>query len=112
MTNLGDSLRRAASALVLIAAAASVCAAQRLPSVTKVEPPSWWAGHTVNPVRLLLRGQNLAGARVEALGQGLRTGLVRVNEAGTYAFVDLFIERDARPGARMLRVTTAAGTAD
>jgi glycosidase len=98
--------------LVLLCAVASVCAAQRLPSVTKVEPPSWWAGHTVNPVRLLLRGQNLAGARVEALGQGLRTGLVRVNEAGTYAFVDLFIERDARPGARMLRVTTAAGTAD
>jgi glycosidase len=99
-------------AAFLCAAAAGTCAAQRLPSVTKVEPPSWWAGHSVNPVRVLLRGQNLAGARVEAAGQGIRAGLVRVNEAGTYAFVDVFVDKDARPGTRRLRVTTALGSAD
>ncbi|HWW77449.1 MAG TPA: alpha-amylase family glycosyl hydrolase [Pyrinomonadaceae bacterium] len=93
-------------------AASAVCAAQRLPAVFKVEPPNWWAGHTVNPVRVMLRGQNLAGARVEAVGQGVRTGLVRVNEAGTYAFVDVFIDRDAKPGLRLLRVSTALGSAD
>src|ERR671932_2707435 len=103
---------RLALALVLVCAPAAVCAAQRLPSVTKVEPPNWWAGHSINPVRVMLRGQNLVGARVEAVGQGIRTGLVRVNEAGTYAFVDVFIDKDARPGSRQLRVTTAAGTAD
>jgi glycosidase len=92
--------------------AAAVCAAQAPPAVTKVEPPNWWAGHSVNPVRVLLRGRNLGGARVSAAGQGVRTGLVRVNESGTYAFVDVFIERDARPGARQLRVTTAAGTVE
>ncbi|HEX7317911.1 MAG TPA: alpha-amylase family glycosyl hydrolase [Pyrinomonadaceae bacterium] len=81
--------------------------------MTKVEPPNWWANHSINPVRVMLRGQNLGGARVEAVvGQGIRTGLVRVNDAGTYAFVDVHIERDARPGARQLRVRTAAGTAD
>ncbi|HEY0174659.1 MAG TPA: alpha-amylase family glycosyl hydrolase [Pyrinomonadaceae bacterium] len=80
--------------------------------VTKVEPPNWWANHSVNPVRVMLRGQNLGGARVEAVGQGIRTGLVRVNEAGTYVFVDVFVDRDARPGNRLLRVSTAAGSAD
>jgi glycosidase len=80
--------------------------------VSKVEPPDWWANHSLNPVRVMLRGQNLGGARIEATGQGIKTGLVRVNEAGTYAFVDVFIERDARPGNRQLRVTTAAGSAD
>jgi glycosidase len=97
---------------IFVCAAASVCAAQRLPSVTKVEPPNWWAGHSINPVRVMLRGQNLSGARVEAVGQGIRTGLVRVNESGTYVFVDVFIDRDAKPGSRLLRVTTAAGGAD
>ncbi|MDT7778186.1 MAG: neopullulanase [Acidobacteriota bacterium] len=98
--------------LVFVCAAASVCAAQRLPSVFKVEPPNWWAGHSINPVRVLLHGQNLGGARVEAVGQGLKTGLVRVNEAGTYVFVDVSIDRDAKPGVRMLRVSTAAGSTD
>src|SRR5215212_12153540 len=98
--------------LVFLCVAASVCAAQRLPQVTKVEPPNWWANHSINPVRVMLRGQNLAGARVEAVGQGIRTGLVRVNDAGTYAFVDVHVERDARPGGRLLRVKTAAGSAD
>ena len=103
---------RFCSALALCLSASAVCAAQRLPSVTKVEPPNWWAGHSVNPVRVMLRGQNLGGARVEAVGQGIRAGLVRVNEAGTYAFVDVSLDKDAKPGGRLLRVTTAAGTAD
>jgi glycosidase len=105
-------LRRLGLTALLLASASAVCAAQRPPSVTKVEPPDWWANHSVNPVRVMLRGQNLGGARVEAVGQGVRTGLVRVNEAGTYAFVDVFIDGGARPGSRQLRVSTAAGAAD
>src|SRR5215207_1713674 len=98
--------------LLVVCGAAAVCAAQALPSVAKVEPPDWWASHSVNPVRVMLRGRNLGGARVEAVGQGIKAGLVRVNESGTYAFVDVHIDRGARPGARQLRVRTAAGAAD
>jgi glycosidase len=112
MNHLKLNPLRLCAALALTLAAASVCAAQRLPSVTKVEPPDWWANHSINPVRVMLRGQNLGGARVEAVGPGIKTGLVRVNDAGTYLFVDVFIERDARPGNRLLRVTTALGSAD
>ena len=106
------SAARLLLALAFVCGGAAVCAAQRPPSVTKVEPPNWWANHSVNPVRVMLRGQNLGGARVEAVGRGMRTGLVRVNEAGTYAFVDVFLDGDARPGGRLLRVSTAAGAAD
>ena len=28
----------------------------------RVEPPNWWANHTINPVRVLVRGTHLAGA--------------------------------------------------
>src|SRR5215218_934625 len=98
MTTPNNAAARLLLALVFSCVAATVCAAQRLPQVTKVEPPNWWAGHTVNPVRVMLRGQNLSGARVEAVGQGVKAGLVRVNDAGTYLFVDVHIERGARPG--------------
>lgn len=87
-------------------------AAARTPSVLKVEPPSWWPGHTLNPVRLMLRGVELHGARVEApAGSGLAVGLVRVNSRGTYAFVDVAIDPGAAPGPRALEVVTAAGRA-
>src|SRR5215218_6201440 len=112
MRNANTSASRLLLALAFVCVASAVCAAQALPSVTKVEPPDWWANHSVNPVRVMLRGQNLGGARVEAVGAGIRTGLVRVNEAGTYAFVDVFVDEDAKPGNRQLRVSTAAGAAD
>src|SRR4029077_7174188 len=59
------------------------------PSVTKVDPPSWWAKHSINPVRLLVRGSNLRGARVRSLNPELRVSEVSVNERGTYLFVDV-----------------------
>jgi len=86
--------------------------AQGAPAVTKVEPPNWWAGHSLNPVRVMLRGRNLSGARVEAVGGGLTAGLVRTNPAGTYLFVDVSVDPAARPGPRRLRVTGPGGAAE
>jgi neopullulanase len=80
------------------------------PEVTKVEPPGWWPGHTLDPVRVLVRGRNLRGARLGGAA-GLRTSNVRVNEAGTYLFADVAIEPTASPGRRTLPVTTADGSA-
>jgi hypothetical protein len=36
------------------------------PGVEKVEPPNWWAGHSINPVRLLVRGKNFQNAKVSS----------------------------------------------
>jgi len=101
--------------LVLLSAClatASVIARAQPPEVLKVEPPSWWANHSINPVRVMIRGRNLSGAQVEAVGLGIKTGLVRVNQMGTYVFVDVFIDTDAKPGVRTLKIKTPAGTAD
>jgi glycosidase len=97
---------------ILLFAAVTICHAQNAPAVLKVEPPNWWAGHSINPVRVLIRGKNLSGARVEAVGAGLQTGLTRINAAGTYIFVDVLIEPQAQPGKRALRITTGSGTID
>ncbi|MDB6109981.1 MAG: alpha amylase catalytic region [Pedosphaera sp.] len=80
------------------------------PEVQKVEPPNWWAGHSINPVQVLIRGKDLAGARVESPGVGLHAGRVRVNPAGTYLFVDVAIDSQTEPGQHPLTIITAAGT--
>ena len=111
----GVSLLVVAVAFAAFAASAESAAKAPVarPSVLKVEPPSWWAGHSVNPVRLVIRGANLQGARVEAPpASGLEVGLVSVNARGGYAFVDVGIEPGAPAGKRTLRLTTAGGRAE
>jgi neopullulanase len=84
---------------------------QSAPVVFKVDPPSWWIRSSVNPVRLLVRGKNLIGARVQIQGSGLRlVSSPKINERGTYFFVDVAIAPHARPGLRQLKVTTSGGT--
>ena len=79
------------------------------PSIAKVEPPTWWAAHTVNPVRLLVRGANLCGARVTPTRAGTETSGVLVNSACTYLFVNVSIDPAAAPGDYALMLATAAG---
>src|SRR6266508_2943488 len=79
----------------VLAAASQLAIAQSAPQVTKVEPPGWWANHSINPVRVLIRGRNLNGANISA-GAGLVAGGAKVNASGTYAFVDMRVAPPAR----------------
>ncbi len=106
---------RTSAALALLTLLASSASAARPPKpgpprVAKVEPPSWWPGHSVDPVRLLIRGQDLVGAHVEP-GPGLSIGAVRANQRGSYLFVDVSIDAAAAPGPRTLKLSTAGGVA-
>ncbi len=79
------------------------------PTVTKIDPPFWWTGHTINPVRLLVRGRNLTGARVSSNSRALQTSGVVVNKRGTYLFVNVRISPTARTGSHNLTLETALG---
>jgi len=80
------------------------------PEIIKVDPPSWWTRSTMNPVRLMIHGRNLQDARVDV--QGLRIiNRPKINERGTYIFIDVFIPPNAQRGARVLSVTTPRGSA-
>ena len=81
------------------------------PKVVKVEPPSWWAGHSINPVRLLVRGANLQSARVTSTRPEISPSAVRVNSAGTYLFVSVDVNPRARSGDYALEVVTPLGRA-
>ncbi len=110
--SLGSRMVRFALLIVFHLAAPAICHGQGKPEVLKVEPPNWWAQHSINPVRVMIRGRNFAGARLEAAGPGIKTGLTRINAPGTYVFVDVKIDANATPGRRGLRITTPAGTTE
>ncbi len=90
---------------------AQLCFSQSTPRVVKVDPPSWWVGHSINPVRLLIRGVGLRDARV-TVAEGLRIGATSVNSTGTYLFVDVQIDPQAKPGLRHLKIVTAGGSTE
>src|SRR6266536_384463 len=99
--------------LVLVVGSAFSCLAQAGTAVFNVDPPSWWTGSSLNPVRLMIRGRKLTGARVQVVGRGLRVvGAPKANESGTYLVVDVAIAPNAPAGARNLRITTAMGTTE
>ncbi len=105
MTRTGIILRRA---MMLIVGVVGALWAQE-PTIEKVDPPNWWGQHSINPVRVLIRGTNLTGARLTC--PRLRCARVTVNSAGTYAFVDVTIPATARPGSYPLSLRTAGGVA-
>ena len=104
-------LSKAFAASLLLLLASAVARAQG-PQVVKVEPPSWWAGHTINPVRLLVRGSDLRNVVVRAEpGAPFEVSGQTVNARGTYLIVNLRISPTARPGDYKLNFQTGTGSA-
>ena len=99
-----------ALACIILFGASSFVTAQGL-TVSKVEPSSWWANHSINPVRLLVRGTNLTGARVRATQPQTIVSDVLINRNGTYLFVNVRISATAKPGDYPLTVESANGKA-
>jgi len=94
----------------LLAGSFPLTAAAQPPTITKIDPPSWWLLSTVNPVRVLLHGTRLTDAHVEIDGPGVAAGNTRVSAAGTYLFVDLTIDGSTTAGQRTLRIVSSSGT--
>ncbi len=104
-------LRSTLFSIVALASGLAFSAAlpAQAPTVEKVDPPSWWAGHSINPVRLLVRGTHLTGARVACPHLACVTR--RVSASGTYAFVDVTVPRHLAAGSYPLTLRTSAGSA-
>jgi neopullulanase len=111
MTQIRKKIRK--HLLVLICVICVICGllssvAAQAPEILKVDPPSWWVRSSVNPVRLMIRGRNLHDARVQ-VSPGLRVvGPPKINERGTYVFVDVRVES---AGERSITITTPKGSA-
>src|SRR5690349_3564016 len=82
------------------------------PEILKIDPPSWWRGSSADPIRLLIRGRNLQNSQIQIIGAGVRLiGATKVNERGTYAFVNLSVAANTQKGKRDLRLSTPYGVA-
>ena len=90
----------------------AIVASAQTPEILKVDPPSWWTRSSMNPVRVMIRGRNFQGARVQVSGPGVRAiSTPKINDRGTYIFVDVSIAPNAPSGERSLIVTTPRGSA-
>ena len=66
----------------------------------------------MNPVRVMIRGRNFEGARVQVAGPGLRVvGTPKINAGGTYIFADVSIAPNAQAGEHSISITTPRGSA-
>lgn len=88
----------------------SLAVAAQPPSVQKVEPPSWWIGSTIDPVRVLIKGSALAGARIETNSPGITASNFKTSANGHYLFADLQIAESVQAGNYTLKITTPGGT--
>jgi neopullulanase len=79
------------------------------PIISRIEPPSWWANHTVNPVRLLVRGENFQNAKVISKNKMFKVSNVRVSKNSTYLFFDVTIPPTAKPAKYEFEVATDKG---
>lgn len=95
-------------ALLFIINAATMAA--QVPTVEKMDPPSWWVGSTINPVRVLIKGTNLGGARIESATPGITAGNFESSANGHYLFADVRLAETVRPGKYQLKVVTTGGS--
>lgn len=96
-------------AFLFIVLLAPIAVAQ-VPTVEKIDPPSWWVGSTINPVRLLIKGTNLTGAKIESATAGITASNFSASANGHYLFADVRLAETVRPGKYQLMILTASGT--
>ncbi len=82
------------------------------PTVGGVDPPSWWIGHSMSEIQLLVRGSNLGGCVLSASSPAVTIIRQQVNDAGTYVIAYARIAPDAKPGDVTLTLRNASGVAD
>ncbi len=83
--------------------------AQNAPSVLKVEPPSWWANHTINPVRVLVSLKNINGLELHPVRKETKVLNARSSEHGDYIFFDLAIAKNSPPGSYPITLYSKTG---
>lgn len=82
------------------------------PRIEKVEPPNWWAPHTLNPIQILLTGQDLKGAAVTTASRGFKIEVRSASDDGRYLFLYLDIARNVHPGSFQFQLKNSSGTAE
>ncbi len=114
MGEMENDLKQSVSSLLRLCALIvflSIVGFAQSPTVEKIDPPNWWTGMTINPVRVLLRGTGLTNASVLVPQvSGLRAGNLKWSENGHYLFFDLTIGPTAKQGRHILKISKPTGS--
>jgi glycosidase len=109
--------------ILIIGTANFVCLAagarNQAPTVEKVEPPSWWANHTINPVRVLVRGKNFKRVEyVKSTDDALKVSNVKTRQSAktfqqsdNYLFFEVTISANAKAGKYFFEAVSEDGKA-
>jgi neopullulanase len=107
--------------LLIIGISIGACLAIRAqaPVIEKVEPPSWWTNHTVNPLRVLVRGKNFKYVeQVKSTNPSLKVSNVKprqsaktLRQSDTYLFFDVTISPNAKAGKYFFEAVSENGKA-
>lgn len=100
------NIRFLSAAVSALAIAGAVQAADRAPHVDKVDPPNWWVG--LKDPMLLVRGENLAGARFETAGPDAKVCGTQTSPNGHWAVVRLCLGAE-RPGKLEITASNSDG---
>lgn len=66
--------------------------------IAKVEPPSWWSGMKTNKLQLMVYGKNLNDCKVYSESKSIKVTKVHKADNPDYLFVDVTINKNAKPG--------------
>ena len=68
-------------------------------TLTRVEPPFWWAGFKNPELQLLVYGKNIGKTDPSVYSPGIELKRIHVMENPNYLFLDLIISKNAEPGS-------------
>ena len=74
-------------------------------AVNKIEPPNWWVGMKWNRLQLMIYGEGLIDISADFHNDQLSTFVLTSN--ASYAFVEVKIPDDLRPGIYPLKITAS-----
>lgn len=69
--------------------------------ISHIEPLSWWVGMST-PLQLMIHGERISDFDLRIEGGGVTLEKIHRAESPNYLFVDISIDKDARPGERQL----------
>ncbi len=82
------------------------------PTITKVDPPNWWVPHTMNPIQVLLTGNDLKGATVTTASKDFRIETRYASDNGHYLFAYVDIGKPVQPGTYHFQVKNTSGSGE
>lgn len=97
--------------LSVLAMTVSLGFAQK-PTISRVEPPYWWRGMTLDTLELMVYGGPFLGATASSEDPSIRILSTEVPENPSVLFIQVALSPGAQPGRYPIRITTSHGATE